>query len=499
MTIGEDAHSEEDCLLLQEHTKRTRLPFGQLAILLYLRFCESTATYSLFPFINEFLTLLAGGDGKKVAYYASTMEVTRQAMSFITVLYWSRVSDYIGRKPIIILGTAALAFSSLFTGLSTTFWALVASRCLFTALNNNSGAIKSAIGEMTDATNRADAFALLHAPWAMGSSIGPLIGGYFAGPNARFPTLFGGKLWKEFPYLLPCVASFTITFPGLLAVITSFRETLSRSSNTPTQDNHPVAIRSILTRRVTLTICNYVGLVSCHMAYTSLQPLFLAMPISIGGLGFQPLQIGYILSIYGFVDSLLQTFLLAPIIRRFGLGNVFKGAVFAFVPIFLLFPLMNIYARDWFIYADPRSQVIMWALLILQLALLPVAEFGYGCMYIYITTSAPNNRSLGSINGLSQTAVALSRLIGPAVATSLLGLSLEKSWLNGYAVGSQHNKMLCTGILRECVRRANQKWLNLDMWKAAHTRPPQIRVCSASDSSVLDHVLGESHLLPSLA
>ena len=63
------------------------------------------------------------------------------------------------------------------------------SRCIFTAFNSNTGknllvilclnvdlgctgVIKSIVGEITDHTNSADAFAMLHVPWAIGVSFG---------------------------------------------------------------------------------------------------------------------------------------------------------------------------------------------------------------------------------------------------------------------------------------------------------------------------------------
>jgi hypothetical protein len=63
------------------------------------------------------------------------------------------------------------------------------SRCIFTAFNSNTGkslpcnlhsndnlgctgVIKSIVGEITDHTNSADAFAMLHVPWAIGTSFG---------------------------------------------------------------------------------------------------------------------------------------------------------------------------------------------------------------------------------------------------------------------------------------------------------------------------------------
>jgi hypothetical protein len=53
---------------------------------------------------------------------------------------------------------------------------------------------------------------------------------------------------------------------------------------------------------------------------------------------------------------------------------------------------------------------------------------------MFITTSAPNKRSLGATNGLSQTTVSVARAIGPAISTSLFAFSLENNLLGGYAV-----------------------------------------------------------------
>jgi len=53
---------------------------------------------------------------------------------------------------------------------------------------------------------------------------------------------------------------------------------------------------------------------------------------------------------------------------------------------------------------------------------------------MYITASAPNKRSLGATNGLSQTSVSIARAIGPAMSTSLFSLSVRENWLGGYAV-----------------------------------------------------------------
>lgn len=42
-----------------------------------------------------------------------------------TVLQWSRFSDYIGRKPILLLSLVGSVVSTLLFGLCRSFWALV--------------------------------------------------------------------------------------------------------------------------------------------------------------------------------------------------------------------------------------------------------------------------------------------------------------------------------------------------------------------------------------
>ena len=57
-----------------------------------------------------------------------------------------------------------------------------------------------------------------------------------------------------------------------------------------------------------------------------------------------------------------------------------------------------------------------------------------GCIFMFVTASAPNRRSLGATNGLSQTTVSIARAIGPAMSTSLFSFSVERNILGGYGV-----------------------------------------------------------------
>ena len=57
-----------------------------------------------------------------------------------------------------------------------------------------------------------------------------------------------------------------------------------------------------------------------------------------------------------------------------------------------------------------------------------------GCVFIYITASAPNKHSLGAVNGIAQVGVSIMRTVGPATANSLFSFSIERGYLGGYFV-----------------------------------------------------------------
>ncbi|PSS05526.1 hypothetical protein PHLCEN_2v3808 [Hermanssonia centrifuga] len=137
-----------DPLLRPEERKTektpTPLPKVQIGILLFFQLAEPITSQCIYPFINQLISELdiTGGDERKVGYYAGLIESLFFATEALFVLQWSRVSDYIGRKPVLLTGMAGLSLSMICFGLSTTFIGLIMSRCLVGMLNGNIGVIK---------------------------------------------------------------------------------------------------------------------------------------------------------------------------------------------------------------------------------------------------------------------------------------------------------------------------------------------------------------------
>ncbi|KAI6045952.1 MFS general substrate transporter [Pisolithus marmoratus] len=401
-------HDERSPLLSnadgRESKKPTPLPKGQIMILMLVALVEPIASQCIYPFINELVSGLdiTGGDERAVGYYAGLIESLFFATQALTVFQWSRISDQIGRKPVLLVGIFGLSLSILCFGLSRTFTGLVISRCITGALNGNIGVMKSMLGELTDSSNMAQGFALMPIMWSLGCTLGPLIGGTLLRPQDHFPDLFAAPFWAEYPYFLPCSVASAFAVVVFIIIVFFLKETLPNiSCEKIPESNDSEAAAGRDSHRAFLYIANYGILAMVEICMFVLLPLFLSTPIELGGLGQTPAMIGLWMSGYGIVNSLFQAFFFAPLVSHFGKRTLFRVSYACFVPIFAIFPVVNCVARRWGVWWG------VWGLMGCQLGLAVITDMAF---------------------------TSIVRAIGPASATSMFAYSLQHELLGGYAV-----------------------------------------------------------------
>ncbi|KAJ6577494.1 member of major facilitator superfamily multidrug-resistance, DHA1 sub-family [Mycena capillaripes] len=440
--------------------KRTPLPKFQFFIVLVLQLSEPLTSQVIYPFAPQLIrdTGITNGDETSVGYYVGTMQSLFFFTQALTVLHWSRLSDHIGRKPVILTGLFGLSLSMYCFGLSRSFWGLVVSRSLNGALNGNIGVMKSMIAELTDSTNMAQAYAYLPIAWSTGGVLGSVIGGSLPRPAERFPTLFGkSQFLRTYPYFLPCAVPATFSAIAWVVTVLFLKETAKgpsvisippvfkredpdaiqceaaieagpTSTRTEADDEQAVPLRGLMTRRVLVAASNYALCSLVDMTLRAIQPVFFATPIELGGLGLPTSRIGNLLSVFGVLNGVFQVFFFARAHDYLGSKAMFIIGIASALPAFAALPLMNHLAR-----AQGVSPLV-WAIALAHVVLSIGLSFSYGAVFIYISAAAPNRASLGATNGLCQLSVSLMRTIGPAAANSLFSLSIEKRYLGGYMV-----------------------------------------------------------------
>ncbi|KAF5367210.1 hypothetical protein D9757_012213 [Collybiopsis confluens] len=421
----------------------TPLPLFQLCIICFIRLMDPIAFTQIFPYINEFITFLhLTDDPSKTGFYSGLVESTFAVTQFLAIYQWSKLSNRIGRRPVILVGTLGVALSTIYLGLSSSLTELLLSRAIGGIFGGTVSVVQSVVGEITDASNHAAAFPIYGLVWPIGGITGPFIGGVLSNPADKYGPLFQNNIFSEHPYFLPCLVSGTIAICGVLIGYFCLKESLQKETKTGTEVSYN-AVSDEPTLRELLNIpiiralsasafaLNFIG-----TAWDVLFVLFCYTPIRNGGLSFSPSTIGYVLSSSGLISSALQIFLMPVILKRVEAAKIYNMAMSVLPVVFGGLPLLNIIARRGLVEETGDlefvASVLMWTVLVFIVSLSKVGFLTYSLSLILTRTNTDSPAVLAVSNGVMSCAMSLARIIAPAVVSSAFALSEEYHLLGGY-------------------------------------------------------------------
>src|SRR5690348_168589 len=137
-------------------------------------------------------------------YGASPQEVTilvaiYSLMSMLAAPVWGRLSDRVGRRPVLMVSMAAAAAAYAWLGFADALWMLFAARALAGLCAGNIAAAQAYIADVTPPEGRARGMGMIGAAFGLGFIIGPALGGVVAGndlatADLRTPGLIAAGL-----------------------------------------------------------------------------------------------------------------------------------------------------------------------------------------------------------------------------------------------------------------------------------------------------------------
>ncbi len=136
---------------------------------------------------------------------------------FIATPILGRLSDYYGRKPILIISTIGAIFGYLMLGLAGSLWVVGLARLLGGLMAGNISTAQAYVTDITSEDNRARGMWLIGAGFGLGFIIGPALGSYLAGDDFATANL-----------VLHAIVSAALCTASLLAVIFLLPESLDR-------------------------------------------------------------------------------------------------------------------------------------------------------------------------------------------------------------------------------------------------------------------------------
>lgn len=133
------------------------------------------------------------------AYGASELELgllfaSFSLMQLVFAPFWGRLSDRVGRRPVLIGGLFGTALSYVLFGFATTMPMLFAARMLAGFFGANVSTAQAYIADVTAPKDRAKGMGLLGAAFGLGFTFGPLVGGELVSVHSAAPGLAAAAL-----------------------------------------------------------------------------------------------------------------------------------------------------------------------------------------------------------------------------------------------------------------------------------------------------------------
>jgi DHA1 family tetracycline resistance protein-like MFS transporter len=326
-----------------------------------------------------------------VRFGASPQQVTLllaiySLMQLFTAPLWGRLSDRVGRRPVLIVSMAASVFAYLWIGSATALWMLLAARALAGACAGNIAAAQAYIADITKPEERAKGMGLIGAAFGLGFIIGPALGGLLAGNDPATADIE-----------TPAWVAAGLSLVALCGVVLLLPESLpaDRRGVRGPRRSRLSAIWDVLRRPVLSRLILIFFLVI--LAFAGMESTFALWAIEQFGWG--PRQVGYVFAYVGVLSATLQGGLIGPLTRRFGEERLLLYGL-ALIGIGLM------------VVTVARSVAVL-ALAVSALAL------GMGLTQPSLNSlisRRAGREEQGEVLGVSQSVGSLSRVLGPAAA-----------------------------------------------------------------------------------
>jgi MFS family permease len=335
--------------------------------------------FGIFVPIFPFLGLAFGASPMTIIYAMGAYSLGQM----IAAPAWGRLSDRFGRKPVLVVGLLGASLSYIAVAFSTSIAEMGAARFVGGLMAGNIGAAFAAAADLSDERTRARNMGLIGAAFGFGFIIGPALGGFTIGAD---PTLADFRR----------VCFYAAGFSTLAAIAAYFvlAETRVRAPSPPPR----ARLRTLIARPVLAQLAIVMTLLIAAQAVVETTFGLWAQ----GVIGWTPQEVGYLFAVFGLAAALLQGGAAGALARRFGERNVLAGGLCLFLAGFAVLATA----------ADTQSALVGMGLLAVSSGVT-----GPALQSLFAIAAAAEER--GAVMGLSQSASAFGRVLGPLAAGPL--------------------------------------------------------------------------------
>ncbi len=315
---------------------------------------------------------------------------------FAAAPMWGRLSDRYGRKPILVVTSFGYAGSFLLLAVADTLPLLIASRVFGGLMAGNLAAAQAYVSDVTTPETRAKGMGLIGAAFGLGFVFGPAIGGILGGDDPATAN-----------YAAPALAAAALTTVAALGAMVFLKESLA-----PERRGLPVPrgyLRlDLMTAPLVMLIASGFLVIAGWAQFETIFGLWANAVLDYG-----PRRVGFVLTFMGVISAIIQAGLIGPLTRRFPEASI------AGVSLLLLAAgYLTLAATD------------RLFLLVVAGSLLAIGTALFTPTLSSLISKRASATDQGAVLGAYQSATALARFAGPAVAGAVYtGLGRSEPFL----------------------------------------------------------------------
>ncbi len=341
----------------------------------------------LYPYAKEF----------GLSDFQASLLTTAYAVSqFIATPILGRLSDFLGRKPLLLISLIGTVLANLLASWAAVAWLLFAARILDGLTGGNTSIAGAVISDTTAPQDRPKAFGLFDACFRMGFIAGPAIS-YFA---QTLPTLPGvSSLGMSF-IAGAVLATFAVALTFFL-----LPETLPKKEGKFKLTWAMFGLGKILSS-VQQPRIGKVYVLTFLSGFTFTVFTFAFQPFFLNVLKQKPQTLAILFALIGIIGIFTQLFAVAPLSKKFNLADIIFSAIAARALVFALMPLFPTLSG-----------------FIILLCILGVTNSFPMPLITAILSTNSSDREQGEVMGINSSYLSISNAVGPAVAGLLVSIS----------------------------------------------------------------------------
>ena len=345
----------------------------------------------LLPFYGEHFHASPADVGVLMAIYSLAQ--------FIAAPFWGRLSDRVGRRPVLAASLLGATLSYVWLAFSDSLWMLFAARALGGFMAGNIATAFAYVADVTTPADRAKGMGIVGAAFGLGFIFGPAIGGVLAGHDPVHAD-----------YRTPALVAAGLSASAMILTTALLRESLPKSvrlahSRLPRSSRWRLLADALRTPGVG----RLIGIAFlATFVFAGMETTFAMW--SRRQFGWGPEQNGYLFAFVGVISAAVQGGLVGRLARRFGEHRLVVSGAAALAVGMLAIPF--------------ASSVPLLAPAMLVVAL------GFSLMTPSLNSLVSlrvQSTVLGGTMGVSRSATTLARVLGPGWA-GLLFEYIGKDW-----------------------------------------------------------------------